>query len=217
MRKKRSLIIAIFLLVVGAMFVVACGGGDDDATTATATSDQSGSGTSPTAEPGSGTDAPTATAGSSNPTEKPADGGVVADACALVTKEEAEAALGSALQTPYVTYTGTANVGLTSAQATVSTCAYIADAGIPSANINYWSSPGNAAEIRAMVAEGVNGACVNKEMIDGLGDVACWYDSQHVEIQLATGATFLDIFATVEGDASGALLDMAEKAVGRLQ
>jgi cytoskeletal protein RodZ len=213
---KTQLIAAILLLIVGALFVVACGGDDDDAANPTATSDQSGSTANATAEPGDTSDAPTATAASSDPTEEPDDGGTVADACALVTKEEAEAALGSALQAPYITYSGTANVGLTSAQATVSTCAYMSEAGVPSANITYWSSPGHATEIKAMVAEGVNGACVNKEMIDGLGDVACWYDSQHAEIQLATGATFLDIFVTMEGDASDALLDIAEKAVGRL-
>ena len=216
MNKTRNAILAILMLTIAAMFVASCGDDDDDAQDPTATSEQSDSTATATAEPGDATDAPTATAGASDPTDEPDDGATVADACALVTQAEAEAALGSALQAPYVTYTGTANVGLTSAQATVSTCAYLAEAGVPSANINYWSSPGNAAEIRAMVAEGVNGACVNKEMIDGLGDVACWYDSQHVEIQLATGATFFDIFATMEGDASDALLELAEKAVSRL-
>jgi hypothetical protein len=78
--------------------------------------------------------------------------------------------------------------------------------------MNYWSSPGNAQAIKTMV----EGACSGKEMIDGLGDVACWYDSQHVEIQLATGATFLDIFATTEGDSTEALLDISGKAVNRL-
>lgn len=215
--KTRSAIVAL-LLLIGALFIVACGGGDDDdagddgGSAATATEDSSGI---EPAETDEGSE-PTATESGGEPTEQPDDGGSVADACALVTQAEAEAALGSALQAPYITYTGTVNVGLTSAQATVSTCAYMSEAGVPSANVNYWSSPGHAAEIRAMVEEGVNAACANKEMIDGLGDVACWYDSQHVEIQLATGASFLDIFVTMEGDASDALLDMAEKAVAKL-
>jgi hypothetical protein len=213
MDKRLSLIAALALLMVGAMLVAGCGGDDDDdgGGAATATVDNGGAGGTRTAEAGDPTERP-ATTGGVNPTGEPDDGGTAADACALVSRAEAEAALGSPLQEPYVTYTGVANVGLSNAQATVSTCAYIADAGIPSANINYWSSPGNAAAIRTMV----EGACQGKEMIDGLGDVACWYDSQHAEIQLATGATFLDIFATVEGDAGGALLDLSEASVDKL-
>lgn len=210
MTSTRNLVIALLLLVFGAMFIAACGGGDDDdaaGTAATATDKQSGNA-------GDKTDEPTKAAETTgaNPTDKPDDGGAVADACALVTQSEAEAALGDSLQTPYVTYTGTANVGLSNAQATVSTCAYVSNSSIASLNVNYWSSPGNAAAVKAMV----EGACTGKEMIDGLGDVACWYDSQHVEIQLATGATFLDIFATMNGDSSDALLNLSGKAVGRL-
>jgi hypothetical protein len=210
MTSTRNLVIALLLLVFGAMFIAACGGDDDDdaaGTAATATREQSGNAGDKTDEPTKAAETPGA-----NPTDKPDDGGTVADACALVTQSEAEAALGDSLQTPYVTYTGTANVGLSNAQATVSTCAYVSDSSIASLNVNYWSSPGNAAAVKAMV----EGACTGKEMIDGLGDVACWYDSQHVEIQLATGATFLDIFATMDGDSSDALLDLSGKAVGRL-
>jgi hypothetical protein len=207
------MIVVILVLAVAAMFVVACGGDDDDSGGATATaSRQSGSTATATGQAGASTDAPTATNASSDPTDQPDDGGTVADACALVTQAEVEAALGESVQAPYITYTGTANVGLTSAQATVSTCAYVSDTSIASVNMNYWSSPGNAQAIKAMV----EGACNGKEMIADLGDVACWYDSQHVEIQLATGATFLDIFATTGGDSTNALLDISGKAVNRL-
>jgi hypothetical protein len=48
-------------------------------------------------------------------------------------------------------------------------------------------------------------------------DAACWYDSQGVQIQAAKGGSFVDMFATVSGDASNILFDLMTKAISRAQ
>lgn len=209
MNRRWHWALPLLLLIIGAMFVAACGGDDDDAgddggATATATrdsSDATGRADEPTDAPDDGGD----------PTDEPDQGSTVADACAVVTQAEAEAALGTAIQTPYITFSGTAGVGLSGAMAETSTCAYMPDAGVPSANVNLWSSPGNAADVRSALAEA---SCAGKETIDDLGDIACWYDDQRREIMLAVGSNWVDIFVTMEdaGDATDPLLAFAEAA-----
>ena len=58
-------------------------------------------------------------------------------------------------------------------------------------------------------------ACSGHEEVS-LGDEACWYDDQHIQIQARKGGYFLDMFATVDGDASETLETLMEKALGRL-
>lgn len=208
MNRRWKWLLPLALLVTGALLVVACGGDDDDDAGddggATATATAEGNDATATVDAGN----PTATEGSADPTDEPSSGNTVADACGVVTQAQVEAALGEAVQTPYITYSGRAGVGTSGAQADISTCAYIAEAGIPSLNVDYWTAPGEAAAI----AEMIQLACDGKEEIPDLGDLACWYDGDHREIQLGTGTNFVRLFATTSGDSTDALLDIAGKA-----
>jgi hypothetical protein len=116
------------------------------------------------------------------------------------------------VQAPVVTHTGTAGISGSSETADIGTCSYVSAASISSVNVNVWSAPGSDDAIQGMAEV----ACTNKESISGLADLACWYDDQHVEIQLADRSYFLDIFATDDTDTTDALLTLSETAVSRL-
>ena len=58
-------------------------------------------------------------------------------------------------------------------------------------------------------------ACTNKEEV-GVGDISCWYDDGHLEVQVASGSSFLDIFATSQGDTTEILETLSGTAVGNL-
>lgn len=214
MNKTRSLIVAIFLLVIGAMFVVACGGGDDDDDAATATNQQSGSTAAASTTPAGGT-ATTAAAAATTPAAvgtQPAGGEITAsDSCDLLTQSELEEALGEAVQEPVALEVenfplsggGTAAVG---------GCGFTSESYASSISLTYWYAPGQDDAIQAMIEL----ACgQGQESIPDLGDRACWYDQQHAQIQLASNGNFLDIFATMSGDASDVLLTLAKKAVSK--
>jgi hypothetical protein len=200
--------------VFGIVALTACGGDDDAPSGDNGNTEETAAATGgdgeadPTDEPTEGDDGDEP----AHDGDEPAGDAVAAsDVCTLVTQSEAEAAVGDAVQTPVVTYTGTASVSGT-APAEVGTCSYVAPAGIPSVSVNYWSAPGADEAILQMTEL----ACDGKEMIDGLGDAACWYDDGHVEIQFGQGSSFVDIFVTMEGDASEALLAISHAAAGRL-
>jgi len=213
MNRTQRVIVAIFVLVVGAMGVAACGGDDDAKTSATATQQSSataagGAGTTTTAKATSAateTDAPAET--------QPPIGHVTAStaACDLLTKEEVEAALGEtinpidngeAFDTP-LPGGGTA---------AVSTCGWTSESFASSISLTFWNAPGLDQGIEGMI----NLACDGKQSVDVGADSACWYDAQGVQIQAAKGAYFLDMFATMSGDASNVLHDLMSKAVNRV-
>jgi len=212
MSKTRGVIVALFVLVVGAMGIAACGGDDDDATTSATATQQSSAAVSTTAA-GGATSAATAAATTvaANPTDAPSNGGSdIGDACDLLTKEEVEAELGETVNAP--DDGDTFDVAITGGTAAVSTCGWTSESFASSISVTFWSAPGLDQGIEGMIQL----ACTQKEEISGLGDQACWYDQQHVQIQAAKGGYFLDIFATMSGDASDALQTLAAKAVGRL-
>ena len=102
---------------------------------------------------------------------------------------------------------------LAAGRASVGGCGYTSESFASSISLTYWYAPGLEDGIRAMI----DLACgQGQESISGLGDKACWYDQQHAQIQLAKDGYFLDIFATMSGDASDVLLTLAEKAVEKL-
>lgn len=214
MKKTRGAIVAIFVLVVGAMFVVACGGDDDAKTSVTATNQpQSSSTAAATTDAGDATSAATvaATTAPVNATEPPSGGDVASDACALLTTAEVEDAFGEPTQEPVpdaaidVPISG----GVT---ASVSTCGYTSESFTSSLSVTYYSAPGKDDAIAGMIQL----ACQGHETISGLGDAACWYDEQHVQIQMAKDGSFVDVFATTSLDAGEMLMNVMEKAAGRI-
>lgn len=97
--------------------------------------------------------------------------------------------------------------------ATVSACSYSAVVSAKSISVNVWSAPGNDSGIKQLTQF----VCSSKESISGLGDVACWYDSDHTELQLSKGDAFLDLeYITLTGDGTDLLQALAKKAIGRL-
>jgi len=57
---------------------------------------------------------------------------------------------------------------------------------------------------------------MKKERLPGLGDIACWYNAEHGELQVLKGATILTVEITRNGDATEALTTVAKKALVRL-
>lgn len=214
MSKTRSVIVAIFLLVIGAMFVVACGGDDDDAKTSATANQQSSSTAAASTTPAGGA-ATTAAAAATTAAvvgTQPATGGITSsNSCDLLTQSELEDALGEPFQEPVavdVIDFGLAGGGT----AAVGGCGFTSESYASSISLTYWYAPGQDDAIQAMIEL----ACgQGQESIPDLGDRACWYDDRHAQIQLASNGNFLDIFATMSGDASDVLLTLAKKAVSK--
>lgn len=207
---------ALFVLFVGAMGIAACGGDDDAKTSATAKASVTSQGsqstttatTAATGEPtGEATEPPTAAA------TQPAGGNSssVGNACDLLTKSEVEEALGETVNAP--DFGDSIDTPISGGgTASVTTCGYTSESYASSISVTFWSAPGLDQGIQGMI----NLACTGKDEVSGVGDQACWYDSQHLEIQAAKGGYFLDIFATMSGDATDVLQTLASKAADRL-
>jgi hypothetical protein len=218
MNTTRGLIAALFVLIVGAMGIAACGGDDDAKTSATATQQQTSvAGASTTAAGGAATTTAAAT-GAATETVAPAEtqppiGHVTAStaACDLLTTAEVEEALGEMINTP--------DNGLSidtpisgGGTAAVSSCGWTSASYASSISLTFWNAPGLDQGIEGMI----NLACGGKQSVDVGADSACWYDAQGVEIQAAKGAYFIDMFATMTGDASNVLHTLMSKAIERL-
>ncbi|MEO8457243.1 MAG: hypothetical protein ABI559_05465 [Chloroflexota bacterium] len=210
MTALRSLIL-LLTLVLGGSLLASCGGDDDKATTApTSTNRGQSSATSNTTSTTAGgstvTSAPIGTAPADN------GGSDIASACDLLTKSEVEDALGESVGEPVFTSLGQIPVS-GGVAADAGSCSWVSDTTIASVSLTYYNSPGHTDAIGQMV----DLACHSKEGIDGLADKACWYDAQHLEIQFATGAHFIDIFATTQDGDSGRVLDnVSNKITDRL-
>ncbi len=209
MRGTRFTIFAMLLLIAGTVALAACGGGDDDDSADDAASEQTSAAaedTSPAEETtADGEEATTAAATDDDDN----GGGEALDPCGYLTQAEVEAALGEPVQAPVVTYTSTTNISGT-AQAEVGTCNYVSPTGFSSISItSYFSDDEDA--IQTMVEL----ACQSKETLD-VGEVACWYDDGHLEVQLAQGKAFLDIFITSSNDTTAIGETLAENAVAKL-
>ena len=212
MNRTPFAIFAMLLLVAASIGLAACGGGDDDDTADDAASEQTSAAaddTSPAEEATADDEEATTAAAAAT---QAASGGITAsDACDLLTQSEVAEALGESVQEPQglevldapMPGGGTAAVG---------GCSYLSESFASSISVTYWTAPGSENAIQQMIGL----ACQGKESISGLGDEACWYDEQHAQIQLAKGGYFLDMFATMSGDASDVLLTLAEKAADKM-
>jgi hypothetical protein len=134
---------------------------------------------------------------------KPATG---IDPCALVTKQEAAAAVGDRVGDGKSTVVDTrGNPGLQAG----GSCAYESPSSVRYLKLNMYKYPPNIAAIFGK-------RCAQKEQVTGLGVVACWYDSKHTELQLLKGTTSLAIQLQRSGDATEPLKTVAKKALERL-
>jgi len=127
------------------------------------------------------------------------------DPCSLLTKAEAAAAVGTAVADGKSTIVDSSQTqGMEG-----SSCQYESPTTTHGIKLNmYRYSPSFAQAFRTR--------CARKETVPGLGDVACWYDSNHTTLQLLKGTTSLSIALSRSGDATEALKTIAKKAVERL-
>ena len=63
------------------------------------------------------------------------------------------------------------------------------------------------------------GLCAQKgkEGLSGLGEVACWYDAKHEELQVLKGTAFFSIELRRNGDPTEAIKGVAKKVFDRLR
>src|SRR5262249_35910700 len=124
------------------------------------------------------------------------------DACSIMTKEDAAAALGEAA-------TGPRAVGPMSdgAGSTVSGCEY-AGSGIHTVQLNVTRLPASAVPMYKMMC-----AQASKDGLAGMGDVACWYNDKHAELHVIKGTAFLSIELRRSGDPTEAIKALMTKAL----
>ena len=129
------------------------------------------------------------------------------NACGLLTTAEAAAAVGSPVKEGKLNPGGSmAGQGIE-----VTGCSYEA-ASRTELNVNLWRFSASAKDSLAIYV----GLCKKKEQAAGLGDVACWYDERHQELQVLKGPTLI-ILQLNRRDASAALTTAAKQALTRLK
>ena len=122
-------------------------------------------------------------------------------ACSLLTREDAAAALGEAVKGPEAR----------NLAGGPSSCEYTGS-GLNKVHLNVIPlTAATAAVYKAMCAQ------KGKEGLTGLGDVTCWYNDKHEELQVLKGLTFFSIEFRKSGDPTEAIKAVARKAYERLK
>ena len=127
------------------------------------------------------------------------------DACSLITKQEAEAAMGEAV-------TGSkAMSNLESGVGPLSSCQF---AGSSPHQVNV-----NLTRLSASAVPMYKGMCSKKASKDlsGLGDVACWYNEKHEELHAMKGTNFLSVELQRSGDPTEVIKGVMKKALERVK
>jgi hypothetical protein len=124
------------------------------------------------------------------------------DACTLLTKPDAEAAVGGTVGEGKAT-------NVNSGGQVAKSCAYDGGGGRHIQLNMFLFAPGSV-EIQVY-----RGLCAKKEQVAGLGDIACWYNEKHRELQMLKGGTVMSIEITRSGDATDALKAVGKKVVDR--
>jgi hypothetical protein len=123
------------------------------------------------------------------------------DACSLLTKDDAAAALGEAVKGPESR----------KVPGGPSSCEY-SGSGINVVHLNVIPlSAANAGMYKAMCGQ------KSKEGLTGLGDVTCWYNDKHGELQVLKGLTFFSIELRKNGDPTEAIKAVARKVYDRVK
>lgn len=128
------------------------------------------------------------------------------DACSLLTKQDAAAALGETAMGPKATGPMSDGTG-----ATVSGCEYTGS-GIHSIHLTLRRLPTSAVATYKAICDRHG-----KEGVTGLGDVACWYNAKHAELHVIMGAAFLSIELRRSGDPTEPIKAAMKAALDRLK
>jgi hypothetical protein len=129
------------------------------------------------------------------------------DACSLLSKEDAAAALGEAVTGPKATGPLPAGPG-----STVSACEYTGS-GIHSVQLNVTRL---AASSLAMF-KGIICDKKSKDGLAGLGDLACWYNDKHAELHVIKGSAFLSVELRRSGNPTEPMIAVMKKALAKLK
>jgi hypothetical protein len=123
------------------------------------------------------------------------------EACSLLTKGDVATALGEPVTGP------------THSAATpeASSCEF-SGSGLHKVNLSVMHlAPDMAGMYKAMCAQ------KGKEGLTGLGDVTCWYNDKHEELQVLKGTTFFSIELRKSGDPTEAIKGVARSVYGRVK
>ena len=132
------------------------------------------------------------------PSKSPAD----SPACSFFTKEDAAAAIGEAVTGPNATSMG---------KGQPSSCEH-EGSGLHRIQVTVMPFDASTAVMyKAMCAK------KNKDGLTGLGDVACWYNDKHAELQVLKGLTMFSIQMRKSGDPTEAIKGVARKVYERVK
>ena len=132
------------------------------------------------------------------------------DACALLSKQSAAAALAEAVTGP------TASSGRSIAPGTTASSCEYTGSGLHKVNLNLWrASPDGAAQFKAIYGN-VCGT-KTKDGLSGFGDMACWYNEKHEELQVLKGTTFFSIELRRSGDPTESIKSVAKSVLDQLR
>jgi len=127
------------------------------------------------------------------------------NACALLTREEASAAVGSKVGEGKLTAGGS----MAGAGIDVSGCSF--SGGSKDLSVSLWRFSPSAQQ----TLEVYRGLCRKKEQAAGLGDLACWYNASHNELQVLKGSAL--VIVELRGRSPDALTTVAKQALARLK
>ena len=123
------------------------------------------------------------------------------EACTLLTKEDAAAALGESVTGPKAT----------SRPGGPSSCEF-SGSGIHKVHLNVIPMTAQTAGVyKTMCAQ------KTKDGLTGLGDVTCWYNDRHEELQMLKGLTLYSIQLHKSGDPTEAIKGVGRKVYDRLK
>jgi hypothetical protein len=134
------------------------------------------------------------------------------DVCSLLTVQEASTAVGETVKDGKG---GTAGGGRSVMPNTaVSFCEWASATSLHSVHINVWRSAGptQMQQMGTMVC-----SKKTKDGLEGLGDVACWYDTKHEELQVYKGPIFLSVEMRRSSNLTEAIKTVARTALGRVK
>ena len=128
------------------------------------------------------------------------------DACSVLTKEDAAAALGEAAAGPKATGPMSDGTG-----ATVSSCEYTGS-GIHRVQLDLTRLPASSVPMyKQMCAKG------GTDGLAAMGDVACWYNDKHEELHVIKGTVFLSIELRRGGNPTEPIKALMKKALAKLK
>ena len=131
--------------------------------------------------------------------------------CSLLTVQEASTAIGETVKDGKPSTAGRSMMPNTTASA----CDWASATTTHNVHINVWrTAPGSPAlQQMGQMACGKK----TKDGLAGLGDVACWYDPKHTELQVFKGPVFLSVEMSSKADPTEAIKTVAKKALDRIK